>query len=139
MRVLFIPIIIATLSAAACIQAQPPTDTGAPVASSSPSPTAPSANPAPATPQALAYTPDLEPIFQSDCVSCHGGFRVYAGYSMTSYAQVMRAVRPGDAASPLVVVTQPGGSMYRYWSGDRVSKANMVFQWVVNNGAQAAR
>jgi hypothetical protein len=70
---------------------------------------------------------------------CHGGFRVDGNYRMNTYQDVMRDVRPGDAASRLVVLTQPGGSMYRYWSGNRQAKSQLVFQWVVANKALQSR
>ena len=47
----------------------------------------------------------------------------------------MTEVRIGDASCKLVVATQPGGSMYGYFSGDRQMKAAMVFRWVVVYGA----
>ena len=43
----------------------------------------------------------------------------------------MPAQRPGDASSPVVVDCSPGGSMYRYFTGDAVTKATMVFRWMV--------
>ncbi len=123
------------LAIAGCVKALPPTDTGDslnPIAPDSPSsPTGAS--------QALAYDPDMKPVFASDCVACHGGFRADAGYVMTSYAQVMRAVRPGDARSVLVVVTQRNGSMYRYFSGNRATRSQMVLDWVVANQAAETR
>jgi hypothetical protein len=58
---------------------------------------------------------------------------------MTSYAQVMRAVQPGNASSVLVVVTQRGGSMYPFFSGNRTAKAQMVRDWVVTDKAAQTR
>jgi hypothetical protein len=54
-------------------------------------------------------------------------------YRMTTYAQVMAAVRAGSASSTLVAVTQSNGSMYRYWSGNAATKADLVRKWVVEN------
>ncbi|MEZ5420349.1 MAG: hypothetical protein R2708_23830 [Vicinamibacterales bacterium] len=102
-----------------------------------PSPT--TSTPAPTGPVTVAYTPDMAPVFQADCVRCHSGPRPDAGYSMTTYEQVLREVRPGDARSRLVTSTQRGGSMYRYWSGNAVSKADLVRRWVVNNNAARDR
>ena len=90
----------------------------------------------------VAYVQDLQPIFQSDCVPCHGGSRPDGNYSMSTYAQVMRAVAAGNARSVLVVVTQRNASMYRYWSGNATTKANkaeLVRKWVVENGAAQTR
>ena len=43
----------------------------------------------------------------------------------------MKAVRPGDASSPLVVATHPRGSMFEHFSGDRLIKSSLVYTWVV--------
>jgi hypothetical protein len=124
------------LVATGCVKAQPPTDTGDPLIPTAPDgPASGGGN----TSAALAYDPDMRPIFASDCVVCHGASRADAGYRMTTYAQVMRAVRAGDASSPLVIVTQRNGSMYRYFSGSRSTKAQMVLDWVVANRAAETR
>ena len=127
------------LLAYACVQAQPPTDTGLGASSASPTAPSPTPTPPPTSGQAIAYQPDLQPIFASDCVPCHSNSRPSGRYSMSTYANVMAAVQPGNPNSPLVVTTQPGGSMYGYWSGNRQSKADMVRQWVVVYNAQQTR
>ena len=88
--------------------------------------TAPTPVPTPATAQKIAYSPDLQPFFNSDCTPCHGGSRPAGSYSMSSYNGVMRAVTVGSASSALVIVTRSNGSMYRFFSGDRAAKAAMV-------------
>ncbi len=137
----------------ACVKAQPATDTGGTSSSSSQSnvsgPSAiptPASSPGAATPTptpgssaALAYTPDLQPIFASDCLVCHNDRNALGRYSMSSYTAVMRAVAPGSASSTLVRVTQPNGSMYRYWSGDRATKATRTRDWVVTYRAAQTR
>jgi hypothetical protein len=128
------------LAAAGCVKALPPTDTGTglnPVAPDSPTTTAPTGGTSGT--QTLAYDPDLKAVFASDCVSCHGGFRVDAGYSMTTYAQVMRAVQPGNPSSLLIYVTQRNGVMYPFFSGNRAAKAQMVYDWIVANQAAETR
>lgn len=140
-----------------CVKANPPTDTGdsfvttptSPTSPSAPSPTSPTTPTTPTTPTAptttatpVAYTQDLKAVFQSDCVSCHGSGRADGGYRMTTYAQVMTAVRAGSASSVLVRVTAQNGSMYRYWSGSaatRQSKAALVRSWIVDFNAQENR
>jgi hypothetical protein len=119
----------------ACVKANPPTDTGSPVAPSGTS--GGTATPSPTGP--LAYTPDMKPIFDSDCVYCHSNSRPSGNYSMSTYAAVMRDVVPGNANSRLVTTTQSGGSMYRYWTGDRVTKAALVRSWVVDSKAAQTR
>jgi hypothetical protein len=51
----------------------------------------------------------------------------------------MNGQTPGDAKSSLVVTGSPGGSMYQYYSGDRVTKSTMVFRWLVYYNAREIR
>src|SRR6187455_1016407 len=87
------------------------------VAACAGSPTAADATPTPgptqdpATATSLSFTADVQPILNNDCVTCHGNSRAEKGYNFTTYTGVMRAVTAGSASSPLVRVTQPGGSM----------------------------
>jgi hypothetical protein len=106
--------------------------TNTPAATPTPAPAAPT----PTVASAVAYTPDLQPIFNSDCVPCHGSRSAAARYSMSTYASVMAAVTPRSASSPLVIVTQPGGVMYSFFSGDRAAKAAMVKTWILNGAPQ---
>jgi len=129
-----IALLLLSFTGSGCVQARPPTDTGSPT-----SPTGSTTPTAPPSGQPLAYDQDLKPVFDADCVFCHSGSRPSAGYSMTTYQQVMAAVRPGDASSPLVATTQSNGSMYRYFSGNRQTKASMVRDWVVLYGAAQTR
>jgi hypothetical protein len=72
-------------------------------------------------------------------VPCHSTSLAKRQYSMSTYREVMAAVQPGNARSPLVTSTQSNGSMYRYWSGSRAAKADLVRRWVVNFNAQQTR
>ena len=114
----------------ACVQGQRATDTGDPGF-----PFGPSA----IGTQSLAYTQDIKPLFDRDCSSCHGGRRADGGYSIGTYAGVLAGQRPGDARGSLVVDCSPGGSMYRYFSGDAITSATMVFRWMVYYNAQQNR
>jgi hypothetical protein len=90
----------------------------------------------------LAYTQDIAPLLQSDCVVCHGTSRADGGIRLSTYAQVMTTVRAGSASSLLVTATSSSGSMYRYWSGTsatRAAKAANVRSWVVTYNAQVSR
>ncbi len=125
------------MALSACVKVNPPTDVANPAA---PSPTTTAPAPTPTAPsQALAYVPDMKPIFDSDCVVCHSSSFASAGYSMSTYSDVMQLVQPGNANSPLVVWSVPGGPMYRYWTGNAAQKADMLRQWVVNWNAQQSR
>jgi hypothetical protein len=120
----------AVLVLSACVQGQRATDTGDPGF-----PFGPSA----IGTQPLAYTQDIKPMFDRDCSSCHGGRRADGGYSISTYAGVLAGQRPGDARGSLVVDCSPGGSMYRYFSGDAITSATMVFRWMVYYNAQQNR
>ena len=143
-----------------CVKTQPATDTGeirssstqssvtGPTGAATPAATpGPTASPGTATPTptatpsgpTIAYTPDMQPIFASDCLVCHSDRNALGRYSMSTYVATMRAVTPGNASSTLVRVTQSNGSMYRYWSGDRQTKASRTRDWVVTNRAAQTR
>jgi hypothetical protein len=120
--------LFAISSAVSCVRGQGASDTGDP---GSPfGPTSVGTRP-------IAYVQDIKPIFDRDCLSCHGAREARGDYSVASYADTMSGQRAGDAQSSVVVDCSPGGSMYRYFSGDAVTQATMVFRWiVVYNGAQ---
>jgi hypothetical protein len=114
----------------ACVQGQRATDTGDPGF-----PFGPSAIGV----QTIAYVQDIKPIFDRDCASCHSARKTDGNYSVSTYADVMAGQRAGDASGSLVVTCSPGGSMYRYFSGDAVTEATMVFRWMVYYNALQSR
>lgn len=122
-----------------CVTPQPATDLANTITGPTTIETPPPTTGSPPATVTVAYVQDMQPIFQTDCVPCHSGSRPDGGYSMSTYAQVMRAVAPGNAKSALVVVTQKNASMYRYWTGDAAGKAARVRTWVVDNGAAERR
>jgi hypothetical protein len=89
--------------------------------------------------QTIAYLQDIKPIFDRDCALCHGVRENAGNYSVRTYGDVMAGQRPGDARSSVVVDCAPGGSMYRYFSGDSVTEATMVFRWMVRYNAVQSR
>jgi hypothetical protein len=109
-----------------------PAATPAPGGTPAPTPTpTPNPTPTPGPTVTVAYVQDVKPILDQDCVRCHS--------SLGSYRGAMGSARPGDPSSPLVVVTQPGGSMYSHLSGDRTGRSNLIRRWVVENGAAETR
>jgi hypothetical protein len=120
----------AALCLSACVQGQRATDTGDPGF-----PFGPSAIGV----QKISYVQDIKPIFDRDCASCHGVRENAGNYSVRTYADVMNGQRAGDASSSLVVDCSPGGSMYRYFSGNAVTQATMVFRWMVYYNALQSR
>jgi hypothetical protein len=114
----------------ACVKGQPATDTGDPGF-----PFGPSA----VGVQPIAYVQDIKPIFDRDCLNCHSERRTAGNYSVRSYAATIAGQRPGDASSSVVVDCSPGGSMYRYFTGDAVTEATLVFRWMVAYNAMQSR
>jgi hypothetical protein len=114
----------------ACVQGRRATDTGDPGFPFGP--TAIGVQP-------LAYVPDIKPILDSDCLSCHSSRNARGNYSVDTYAAVMNGQNPGDASRSLVVDCAPGGSMYRYFSGDATTKATEIFRWMVYYNAAQTR
>jgi hypothetical protein len=111
-----------------CVRGQPATDTGDPGFPFGP--TSLGTRP-------IAYAQDIKPIFDRDCLECHSSRNARGGYSVSTYAATIAGQRPGDARSSVVVDCAPGGSMYRYFRGDALTEATMVFRWmVVDNGAE---
>jgi hypothetical protein len=119
-----------SLVVSACIKGNPATDTGDPGFPFGPS----TARVGP-----LSYTQDLKPILDADCLSCHSSRDARGNYSVSTFGDVMSGQRPGDAKSSLVVDCSPGGSMYGYFSGDRVARATEVFRWIVYYDAATSR
>jgi hypothetical protein len=123
-------VVITSCAISACVKANSATDTGDPGFPFGPSNVGG---------QPLAYVQDIQPIFAFDCASCHSSFNARGNYSVATYADVLNGQRPGDASSSLVVDCSPGGSMYRYFSGDAVTKATEVFRWMVVYNAGQTR
>lgn len=118
------------LALSACVQGQKATDTGDPGF-----PFGPSA----VGVQSLSFVQDINPILQRDCLSCHSAREARGNYSVSTYAETLNGQTRGDAKSPLVTTGSPGGSMYQYYSGDAVTKATMVFRWLVYYNALQTR
>jgi hypothetical protein len=126
-----LPVVLAAVCVwSACVQRQSATDTGDPGF-----PFGPSA----VGVQPLAYIPDIKPILDRDCLSCHSDRNARGNYSVSSYAAAVSGQTAGDARSPLVVDCAPGGSMYQYFNGDATTEATEIFRWVVVYNAAQTR
>ncbi len=123
-------LLLAAFGLSACIQGQKAADTGDPGF-----PFGPSAIGV----QPLSYVQDIKPILDRDCLSCHSSRDARGNYSVATYADVLNGQTRGDGKSSLVVTGSPGGSMYQYYSGDAVTKATMVFRWLVYYNALQTR
>jgi hypothetical protein len=119
---------IALFLIAGCVAGRPATDTSDPGFPFGPTPLGT---------RTIAFEQDIKPIFDRDCLECHSSRNPRGNYSVSTYADAVAGQHPGDASSSVVVDCSPGGSMYRYFAGDAVTEASMVFRWmVVYNGAQ---
>jgi hypothetical protein len=107
-----------SLTAPSAASASSPTT--APAATPTPAPAASPSAPPPGG-SAVAYDPDVKAVLDARCVRCHSGLGSYRG--------ALNYVRPGDASSVLVQVTEPGGAMARYLGGS--AEADLIRQWVV--------
>lgn len=87
----------------------------------------------------VAYTQDVKPVLDADCVRCHSSSVRNGNVDLSSYTAVMRTVTPGSASSLLVRVTQSNGAMYTNFTGNRTTKAALIRSWVVDNGAAVSR
>jgi hypothetical protein len=67
---------------------------------------------APADP---SYASDVQPIFNSNCVSCHGGSSPRAGYSLTSRAGAMG--NGSDSLPNVVPGSADASKLYRVVAG----------------------
>jgi hypothetical protein len=114
--------LIASLVLSGCVRGQPASDTSDPGFPFGPTSLGT---------ETIAYVQDIKPLFDRDCLECHNSRRAQGNYSVGSYADAIAGQRPGDASSSVVVDCSPGGSMYRYFRGDAVTEATMVFRWIV--------
>lgn len=103
---------------------------GPPAPTPSPAPP-PVPAPTPAPPVGVAYNQDIKPIVDADCTRCHSAMATYSG--------LLAFLTPGSASSRLVTVTQSGGSMRQYLSGDAAGKADQIRRWVVDFNAAENR
>jgi len=93
---------------------------------------------APKPPERVTYETDIQPIFEQNCVSCHGETLPAANYSMTSYEAVLgngsdgipNAI-PGDPQSLLLQKSLPGGSMNAFYASPE--EVELVERWVVED------
>jgi hypothetical protein len=123
-------LLLALAFVSGCVRGQPASDTSDPGFPFGPTPTATGP---------LAYVQDIKPIFDRDCFQCHSSFNQRGSYSVGTYADTIAGQRPGDAHSSVVVDCSPGGSMYRYFTGNAVAEATIVFRWMVVYNAAETR
>ena len=94
---------------------------------------------APGSASTVGYTDDIKPILDADCTRCHNTLNHNANVDLSSYAAVLRTLRPGDANSVLIQATRTGGSMSGEWRGSAAAKAELVRRWIVDFNASQTR
>jgi hypothetical protein len=88
-----------------------------------------------AAPAGLTWVNDMKPIFDANCVVCHGGTYPTAGLNLQTYSGTMSVVTPYDPNSKLIEMTKTGGPMHGYLQPDPAGKADKIYQWIVTYGA----
>lgn len=93
-------------------------------------------------PDRVTYEGVIRPLFEQRCVSCHSGTNPAASYDVSTLEgikgngtdDIPNAIA-GDPQSLLVVKSQPGGSMNRYYVGQ--TEVDLVVKWVVEDSLAA--
>jgi hypothetical protein len=124
-----------------------PAATAAPVATEKPAATAtqaPAATatkaPAAAAPAGVSFAKDVLPIFQQNCIKCHGGEKTEALLSLKDHAGLMAGsengpvVKPGDAADSELVKLVAAGKMPKRANRLPDNQIKILTDWV-NAGA----
>jgi len=121
-----------------------PAPTQAPAATEAPAATqAPAATEAPAAaPAAVSYAKDVQPIFDQNCVKCHGGSDgKKGGLSLKTYDDLMQGgkdgqvIAPGDAANSMLVQAIAAGKMPKRAAKLPQTQIDTIAAWVAA-GAQ---
>ena len=142
------PAAVAPTAAPAATNAPAPTQapaaTSAPAATQAPAATdAPAATQAPAAaPAAVSYANDVQPIFDQNCVKCHGGSDgTKGGLSLKNYGDLMnggqdgQVIAPGDAANSMLVQAIAAGKMPKRAAKLPQAQIDTIAAWVTA-GAQ---
>lgn len=118
-------------------QAVPPTE--APAQASAPTAAAVATEASPAT--AISYAKDVQPIFDQNCVTCHGDADGKGGLSLKTYDGLMKGsdrgqvIIPGEIAKSSLVQAVMTGDMPRRASKLSQSAIDTISAWVAA-GAQ---
>jgi mono/diheme cytochrome c family protein len=91
----------------------------------------------------IDYSSEIQPIFNSSCISCHSGSDAEEDLSLTSYDNIMNGGDSGDVVIPydhtnsLLWQYINSGFMPPYGSGNDIlttGQINLIAQWI-NEGA----
>jgi uncharacterized membrane protein len=94
---------VVILTACGTAAATPPGSTPAYPSSDKQTPAYPNS----ASSSTVSFATDILPIFESRCVSCHGGEKTQKGLDLTSYASAIK----GSTRGPVIVASDSGNSL----------------------------
>ena len=115
-----------------------PTD--APVATDTSAPATQPATEAAAGGATVSFAADILPIFESRCVSCHGGNRTEEGLSLRTYADAIAGsehgavIIPGDATNSTLVEMVSTQEMPKRGPKLTPPQVQLIIDWI-NQGA----
>jgi hypothetical protein len=87
--------------------------------------------PAPPANDTISFSEDIQPFFNSKCISCHSGNIPPTLTAGQSYAAIVPAfvTESSPTTSELYTVCQPGGSMTTY-ATITSDELNLLYRWI---------
>jgi hypothetical protein len=85
--------------------------------------------PTPPADDTISYSQDIQPFFNSNCISCHKGSIPPDLTAAKSYAQLVPTyvIATQPETSELYIVCAPGGSMAAHTSA---AELNLIYRWI---------
>ena len=85
--------------------------------------------PVPPAGDTISYSQDIQPIFNANCTSCHGGSIAPNLLNGQSYSALVPTyvVAGNPETSELYIVCKPGGSMAAHTSAEDL---NLIYRWI---------
>jgi len=94
------------------------------------------------TPSAtVSFSKDVMPIFQDNCVNCHGGEKTSKGLDLKTFASLMAGsqngavIVPGDSSNSKLIVSVQSGKMPKRGPALKAEQIQLMMDWV-NAGAK---
>jgi hypothetical protein len=86
--------------------------------------------PPPPANDTISYSQDIQPFFNSECISCHAGSIAPDLTTGKSYPALVPAfvIANSPETSELYIVCKPGGSMTAYCSADNLE---LIRRWIL--------
>ncbi|MEI6289682.1 MAG: c-type cytochrome domain-containing protein [Chloroflexota bacterium] len=89
----------------------------------------------------VSFSKDILPIFQTSCVSCHGGERTSKGLDLKTYDSLLKGSQngsvlvPGDTANSKLMQSILSGKMPKRGNKLTQDQINLLLNWI-NSGAK---